>query len=137
VFGLFLHSLWIHTMRRCVLTLILMLAAALPAHAQRRFERSALRGELVIVAPPEARLNGQAIRLAPGAQIRNVQNMLLVSGRLLDQKLAVNYTLDGFGQIQQVWILSDAEAANLPWPRTPAEARAWSYDATLQRWSQP
>jgi hypothetical protein len=124
-------------MTRCALALLITLAAALPAQAQRTFERNALRGELVIVAPPEARLNGQSVRLAPGARLRNPQNLLLLSGSLLEQKLLVHYTLDGMGQVQDVWILSAAEAAKQPWPKTPAEAQAWIFDPTLQRWSKP
>jgi hypothetical protein len=111
--------------------------AALPAQAQRLFERNALRGELVITAPPEARLNGQAVRLSPGARIRGVQNMIQLSGSLIDQKLLVNYTLDGFGQVHEVWVLSPAEAARQPWPKTVNEAQAWIFDPVLQRWSKP
>jgi hypothetical protein len=124
-------------MNRCVLALLIALVAALPAHAQRVFERNALRGELQLTAPPEALLNGQPARLSPGARIRNPQNMLVLSGTLLGQKLVVNYTVDGFGLVHDVWVLSEAEAARLPWPRTPAEAAAWSFDPTLQRWSKP
>jgi hypothetical protein len=124
-------------MNRCVLFLALALLAALPAHAQRLFERNALRGELVIVAPPEVRLNGEPARLSPGSRIRNPQNMLQLSGGLLGQKLLVHYTLDGFGLVHEVWILSEAEAARQPWPKTPAEAQAWTFDAATQRWSRP
>jgi hypothetical protein len=124
-------------MTRCVLAVLLALAATLPAHAQRVFERTALRGELVITAPPEARLNGKPVRLAPGARIRNPQNMLQLSGSLLERKLLVNYTLDGMGQVHDVWILSQAEASRQPWPRTPAEAQAWAFDSTNQRWAKP
>lgn len=124
-------------MNRCVLAFLLSLAVVLPAHAQRTFERNALRGELVIVAPPEARLNGMSVRLAPGVRVRNAQNMLQLSGSLLEQKLLVHYTLDGQGQVQDVWILSAAEAAKQPWPKSPVEAQTWSFDPTLQRWSKP
>ncbi len=124
-------------MNRCVLALLIALMAAVPAYAQRVFERNALRGELQLTTPPEALLNGQPARLSPGARIRNPQNMLVLSGTLLGQKLVVNYTVDGFGLVHDVWVLSDAEAARQPWPRTPAEAAAWSFDPTLQRWSKP
>ena len=124
-------------MIRCVAVAVIALAAALPAQAQRTFERTALRGELVIVAPPEARLNGAPVRLAPGARVRSPQNMLVLSGSLLEQKLLVHYTLDGAGQVQDVWILTPAEAARTPWPRTPVEAQTWVFDPTLQRWSKP
>jgi hypothetical protein len=120
-----------------VAVLIALVAVALPAQAQRLFERSALRGELIVKAPPEALLNGKPVRLAPGVRIRNPQNMIQLSGSVLEQKLLVNYTLDGFGQVHDVWILSQAEAARQPWPKTAAEAQAWTFDPTLQRWSKP
>jgi hypothetical protein len=124
-------------MTRCVLALIAALAFALPAHAQRVFERDALRGELVIVAPPEARLNGKSVRLAPGARIRNAQNLLQLTGSVLEQKLLVHYTLDGFGQLQNVWILTETEAAKSPWPTKPEEAATWRFDPTQQVWMKP
>jgi hypothetical protein len=124
-------------MNRCALAFLLALAAALPAQAQRVFERNALRGELVVVAPPEVKLNGQPQRLSPGSRIRNPQNLLQLSGGVLGQKLLVNYTLDGFGNVHDVWILSAQEAARAPWPKTAAEAQTWTFDPTLQRWSKP
>ena len=124
-------------MNRCVIALFLSLAASLPAQAQRLFENNALRGELQITAPPEALLNGSPARLAPGARIRNPLNMVQLSGSLLGQKVVVNYTLDGFGLLRDVWILSAEEAARRPWPRTPEEAKAWNFEPTLQRWSKP
>jgi hypothetical protein len=126
-------------MNRCALALYLGLALALPSLAQapRLFERNVLRGEIEVTAPPEAKLNGKPARLAPGARIRSPQNMLLLSGTLREQKLVVNYTLDGFGELRDVWVLSDAERARQPWPRTAAEAQVWTFDAVNQRWSKP
>ena len=124
-------------MNRCVLTLLLALVVALPAQAQRLFDRNALRGELVVTTPPAALLNGKPARLAPGARIRNAQNLLQLSGAIVDQKLLVHYTLDGFGQIQNVWILNEAEAARRPWPTSPEEAARWSFDPTQQVWVRP
>ena len=123
-------------MNRCVLALIALLAA-LPAHAQRIFENNALRGELIVKAPPEALLNGKPVRLAPGVRIRNQQNLIQVTGAVLEQKLLVNYTLDAMGLVRDVWVLTEEEARRLPWPRTIAEAQAWQFDPTLQRWTKP
>ena len=124
-------------MTRCAFALLLALAIALPAQAQRLFERNALRGELVVTMPPEVLLNGKPARLAPGARIRNAQNLLQVSGAVIDQKLLVHYTLDGFGQIQNVWILTEAEAAKRPWPTTPEESAKWTFDPVQQAWVKP
>ena len=124
-------------MLRCVFAFLLALAATLPAQAQRVFQPSALRGELVVTQPPEALLNGKPVRLAPGARIRNPQNMLQLSGSLLGQKLAVNYSLDPAGELRDVWILTEAELAKKPWPTTPEQARTWVFDSTMQTWSRP
>ena len=98
----------------------LMLAAwALPASAQtdaefkpatRQFPATALRGEIVVVAPPTITLDGKAERLSPGARIYGEQNMLVMSGALVDQKLVVNYLREPGGNIHQVWILNSEEA---------------------------
>jgi hypothetical protein len=124
-------------MTRCVLALMAALVIASPAQAQRVFERDALRGELVVTTPPLALLNGKPARLAPGARIRNAQNLLQLTGGILDQKLLVHYTVDGFGQVQNVWILTEAEAAKRPWPTTAQEAATWSFDPTRQVWVKP
>jgi hypothetical protein len=124
-------------MFRCVAILMTALAATLPAHAQRVFQSTALRGELIVTQPPAALLNGQPARLAPGARIHNPSNMIQVSGSLLGQKLAVNYTLDAAGELREVWILTDVELARKPWPATPEQARTWVFDSATQQWSKP
>jgi hypothetical protein len=124
-------------MNRCAFACLVALVLSLPAHAQRVFENNALRGELVLKAPPEALLNGKPVRLSPGVRIRNQQNLIQLSGSLLEQRLVVNYTLDGMGQVREVWLLTDEEARRQPWPRTVEESQRWVFDPTLQRWTRP
>jgi hypothetical protein len=126
-----------NTMNRCAFALLAALAVALPAQAQRVFENNALRGDLVVKAPPEALLNGRPVRLAPGVRIRDQRNLVTLSGALLEQKMVVNYTLDGMGLVREVWVLTDEEARRQPWPRTLEESRRWQFDPTLQRWTKP
>jgi hypothetical protein len=71
-------------------------------------------GVLNIVQPPDVLLNGQAARLAPGARIRGINNLLVMSGAITGQDLPVRYTLDSYGLILNAWILSDAEIARDP-----------------------
>ena len=126
-------------MLRCV-TLAAAMLAATPAFAQapaRTFPSNALRGELVVLQPPEILLNGQPWRLAPGARIRDQQNMLQVSGVLVGLRFLVNYTRDAMGQPLQVWILTPAEAANQPWPVNDVQAQSWFFDAAAQQWTKP
>ena len=96
------------------LALSLTLVSAWPTAAQaqnRSFPTQALRGSLVVVQPPEIRLNGQPARLSPGARIRGPNNMLVLSGSLVNQTLTVNYLLEPLGLVHEVWILTPAEAA--------------------------
>ena len=124
-------------MLRCV-TLAAAVVAALPAAAQmqRNFPANALRGELVVVQPPEVRLNGQPARLAPGARIRGENNMLVMSGAIAGQRLVVHYTRDGNGNLFDVWVLTPAELARRPWPVDEAQAQAWAFDPLAQTWTR-
>lgn len=126
-------------MLRCAL-IALALAAALPASAQqvqRNFPATALRGELTVVNPPEVVLNGQPARLAPGARIKGGSNLLVMSGAIVGQKLVVNYTVDTYGLVKDVWLLRADEATRSPWPKTAAEAAKWSFDPIAQTWTKP
>ena len=108
------------------------------AHAQiaRNFPPTALRGALEITAPPDALLNGQPVRLAPGSRIRAANNMLQLSASLVQQPLLVHYTVDPLGLVKDVWVLSPDEAAKRPWPSNPTEAQRWLFDAPAQTWTK-
>ena len=117
-------------MKRCLPFLSLTVSSALiavamtltsllatPALAQtdevpsvRNFPKAALRGLLIVRAPPDISLNGKAARLSPGARIRNVNNNYVLSGALLGQELLVNYTRDSVGLVYEVWVLTAEEA---------------------------
>ncbi len=93
--------------------------ATLPAHAQtvvvtpnvRNFPAAALRGELVIVAAPAITMDGKADRLSPGARIHGTDNLLVMSGALVNQTVAVNYLRESAGMVHEVWILNSEEIA--------------------------
>ena len=122
---IFLYSPWIDTMKRCtprLLGALLALAAASlltapPAHAQiagfqtpvRNFPAAALRAEMVILTPETITLDGKPDRLSPGSRIHGVNNMLVLSGTLINQPLVVNYVRENTGQVHEVWILNSEE----------------------------
>jgi hypothetical protein len=129
-------------MPRCLLTASVALTLAVPVLAsaqmqiQRNFPATALRGELVVGVPPEIKLNGKDARLAPGSRIRGTNQMLLMSAAITGQKLIVNYTVEQYGMVQDVWVLRPQEIKKL-WPKTPAEAAAWAFDPIGQTWTKP
>ncbi|MBN8510303.1 MAG: hypothetical protein J0L57_17060 [Burkholderiales bacterium] len=116
---------------------LVLLAAAWPALAQRNFTQQALRGELVVGQPPEVSLNGKPARLAPGARIRDENNIVQLSGTLSGRKLVVFYTLEPGGEVLDVWILNAEERARKPWPTTVKEAQTWTFNPFTQSWAKP
>jgi pyridoxal biosynthesis lyase PdxS len=56
------------------------------------------------------RIDGRIARLAPGAQIRDIENRLVLPV-MLPAGSRVRYTVDAQGLVDKVWILSPAEAA--------------------------
>jgi len=126
------------------LPLLTLLAQASPgARAQhqvrRAFPADALRGTLLVIDAPEVRLNGEAARLAPGARIRDENNLLAMSAALAGRRLTVNYTVealfDGSVLLRDVWILRADEIANF-WPRSREEAARYQLDPVAQVWSR-
>ncbi len=90
-----------------------LLGLCLSANAQdsvRPFPANALRGTLQVTQPPELLLNGQTARLSPGARIRGVTNLLVMSSSLVGQSLVVNYVRDAQGMVHEVWLLNATEA---------------------------
>jgi hypothetical protein len=134
------NSHWINTMYRCLLAAAAALSFALPAAAQvqRNFPQNALRGTITFGAPPQILLNNKPARLAPGARIRGLNNMLEMSGSLVNLKATVNYTFENAGGlVKDVWVLRPEEIARKPWPETLAEAQAWTFDPAAQVWIKP
>jgi hypothetical protein len=128
-------------MTRCVRLLfaaaLLAGSAVVQAQVARLFPPDALRGDLIVDAPPEVRLNGKPARLAPGARIRGATNMFVLSGSLVGQRLVVHYTTDPAGMLRDVWVLNDAELAKKPWPRTQKELQTWVFDPATHTWARP
>jgi len=125
-------------MYRCLIALVASATIAVPALAQNRpFPQNALRGTIIFGSPPVVALNGNAARLAPGARIRGTNNMLVMSGELVDLKMVVNYTYDTSGNLRDVWILTDEEIKVRPWPTNLEQAQTWSFDPMTQVWTKP
>ena len=125
-------------MLRCVLAAALVACVqTVAAQVPRNFPATALRGEIVITQPPEVLLNQVPARLAPGARIRGMDNMLVLSGAAVNLRMLVHYTLDLHGHLLDVWVLTAAELARKPWPVTPQEAASWSFNPDTQLWSRP
>ena len=96
--------------RLLALLLCALLLPALAAAQLRPIPDSARRGYLTYVEGPVVEIDGQRMHLAPGAQIRG-ENNLIVMPMSLPPGVLVKYTLDKSGEIYRVWALTPEEAA--------------------------
>jgi hypothetical protein len=128
-----------NTMYRCAVAALVAVCVVAPAAAQTRsFPPNALRGTIAVADDGQILLNGRVGSLAPGARVRNEQNMIVLAATLIGTKRLVHYTLDiGNAQVRDVWLLRPEEAAIRPWPVTLEQAQTWTFDPTTVSWTKP
>jgi hypothetical protein len=97
-----------------VLVLCLLAASASSALAQlRTIPANAQSGTIRHLQGMLVEIDGQPVMLAPGAQIRDTSNRVIVP-TALPPGAQIRYVLDRQGQPYRIWLLSPAEAALPP-----------------------
>lgn len=76
----------------------------------RAIPGEAVRGEMQPPWAGSASIGGNQLRLAPGVQIRDPQNRIILSDTVR-QPLLVKYLTDANGQVIRIWVLTDGEAS--------------------------
>jgi hypothetical protein len=88
-----------------------MLSVAASAYGQvRGIPEDAKRGQIRHLQDMVVEIGGKPQRLAPGAQIRDASNRLVLP-TALPAGVPVKYLVDAEGMVRQVWILTPEEAA--------------------------
>lgn len=108
-----LHFLYTEPMFRVtILALVATVALSIgEAQAQlRSIPAEAKRGELRHLQEMIVAIDGKSMRLAPGAQIRDPDNLIMLPASV-PAGVLVKYTLDAQGLVMRVWVLSPFEAA--------------------------
>lgn len=89
----------------------LLSALALTAMAfERPFPPVAKRGTMSPAIYPAVVIDGTTRSLAPGARIWNTDNLIEMPAALRGSDFVVNYTENGQGEIDRIWLLSADEA---------------------------
>lgn len=100
-------------MNRWIPAALLTLTLATGAFAQgiiREAPRDVKPAVMAVSAtPPVISINGQPDRLSPGARIRDLNNMLVLSGALANQSVYTVYRRDAAGLVHEVWLLTREE----------------------------
>ena len=93
------------------LLFICLFALCAAAHAQlRTIPGEAKRGEMRHLQDMVVSIDGVQRRLAPGAQIRDTDNRIVVPASVAS-RARVRYLVDAQGLVHRVWLLTPAEAA--------------------------
>ncbi len=88
---------------------LLLLAAPLAGAQVRSIPKDARAGEIRHLRGMVVEIDGAPQRLAPGAQIRDVSNRIILP-TAIRPGTRVKYVVDAAGQVRKVWILTPKEA---------------------------
>ena len=100
----------------CIALASITLSLAAPVFAQgmiRSVPADVKLGKMIVTQPPLIMLNGKADSLSPGSRIRDLNNMMVLSGGIQNLELPVVYKRDSAGLVHEVWVLTPAEYAKL------------------------
>ena len=100
---------------RAILVAFLACWSCAAAAQLRTIPEEAQVGTMRYLEMMQVELDGQPQQLAPGAQIRDGDNRLILPASLQERE-QVRYLLDPAGLVRRVWILSAPEKAALPQP---------------------
>jgi hypothetical protein len=98
---------------RLLVFALLASCAALAVAQLRTIPKEAVLGQLRHLEAMVVEIDGKPRSLAPGAQIRDPDNRLVLPMSLVETT-QVRYLVDSTGMVHRVWILSAAEKAALP-----------------------
>ena len=93
--------------------LALLAGIAAAQGIRREAPKDVVLGQLVVTAPPDVTMDGKPDRLSPGSRIRDLNNMLLLSGGIVGKNLPVVYRRDAAGLVHEAWVLTDEEYRKL------------------------
>ena len=90
---------------------VAILISVTAAAQLRTIPDDAKRGTLKPVREMIVEINGEQMKLAPGAQIRDRENRIVLPVALPTEGQKVKFLVDSAGMVRRVWIMTDEEAA--------------------------
>ncbi len=80
---------------------------------RREAPKDVMLGRLVVTQPPVVTMDGKPDRLSPGSRIRDLNNLLVLSGSIAGKELPVVYRRDAAGLVHEAWLLTEEEYGKL------------------------
>lgn len=111
-------SHWIYTMQRWKLWAAVAFACMSTFAQAQGITREAPKDVqpaviAVSATPPVITVDGKPDRFSPGARIRDINNMMVLSASLAGKSLYTVYRRDQAGRVHEVWLLTAAEYEKL------------------------
>ena len=100
--------MWI---KRFIIFLLLSVCTIAALATPRPFPQNAKSGTFSVSLYPTVLINGESIRMAPGAQIIGKKNTIVMPTALMNTQYYVRYTINSQGAVSKIWILTDEELA--------------------------
>ena len=105
---------------RILFATVLAVVCSAAAAQMRTIPQEAPVGTIRYLEGMQVELDGEPRPLAPGVQVRDADNRLVLPASLLErEREPVRYLLDGAGSVYRVWMLSAPEKEALPQPPSP------------------
>jgi hypothetical protein len=99
----------------------------------RKFPDKALRGRMRVTQAPEILIDGKPERLSPGSRIRDTQQRIVMSASITNVEFVVNFLRNPLGEVQEVWLLTEAEARQRIKTNTPATNFSFASDGDSKK----
>jgi hypothetical protein len=99
------------TLSRALLLSIALVVVQAASAQERAIPADAKRGYLKHEREVLVSIDGASARLAPGAQIRDERNLIVMPAAMPREGAWADYVLDRDGQVFRVWLLSPEELA--------------------------
>ena len=104
-----------------------MMITGIASAQSRNIPDSAKRAVIAYAGGMTITLNAMPTLLAPGANIRNQNNFIIVPSALPEGGALADYTVDFSGQVFRVWLLTQEEAER---PRRAADDGGGNWNRT-------
>jgi len=90
---------------------VVLCGPALAQNAPRPIPEDSLRGTIQHAQDMTVSINGKLVQIAPGGNIRDQNNFIIVPSALPPNGALADYILDADGQVFRGWLLTEEEAA--------------------------
>lgn len=103
--------MFIRKSQQSLMLAVLLVCFAINAMAEsREFPAQARRGKLNVTAMADLLIDGKLRRSTPATRIYSQEGMTITSSALNAVNAPVNYTMNEFGEIEKIWLLTPLEA---------------------------